>query len=224
MLGEMEANLPIGSRNWDPLTRAQYIEIDGFMSSYLLSCQGDRVAMAHGVEARYPFLDPDLVNFCFNLETTDKLIGTRDKLALRRVARRHVPAEIWRRRKQPFRAPIASTLFGSEAERFHDLLSPAGLAEDGYFDVPAVTRLLARTRASGVDLLGEREEMGLVGVLTLRLLSDAYIRQFAGRARDARDQLAGVQCHVLVDRSNRGQASLGFDPTAAVEARATQYA
>ena len=222
MLGEMEANLPIGSRNWDPLTRAQYIEIDGFMSSYLLSCQGDRVAMAHGVEARYPFLDPDLVNFCFNLETTDKLIGTRDKLALRRVARRHVPAETCRRRKQPFRAPIASTLFGSEAERFHDLLSPAGLAQDGYFDVPAVTRLLARTRANGVDLLGEREEMGLIGVLTLRLLSDAYVRQFAGRARDARDQLAGVRCHVLVDRSDK--ASLGFDPTAPVEARATQYA
>ena len=222
MLEEMEANLPVDLRNWDPLTRAQYIEIDGFMSSYLLSCQGDRVAMAHGVEARYPFLDPDLVNFCFNLETTDKLIGTRDKLALRRVARRHVPAETCRRRKQPFRAPIASTLFGSEAERFHDLLSPAGLAQDGYFDVPAVTRLLARTRANGVDLLGEREEMGLIGVLTLRLLSDAYIRQFAGRARDARDQLAGVRCHVLVDRSDK--ASLGFDPTAPVEARATQYA
>jgi len=222
MLEEMEANLPVDLRNWDPLTRAQYIEIDGFMSSYLLSCQGDRVAMAHGVEARYPFLDPDLVNFCFNLETTDKLIGTRDKLALRRVARRHVPAEICRRRKQPFRAPIASTLFGSEAERFHDLLSPAGLAQDGYFDVPAVTRLLARTRANGVDLLGEREEMGLIGVLTLRLLSDAYVRQFAGRARDARDQLAGVRCHVLVDRSDK--ASLGFDPTAPVEARATQYA
>jgi len=223
MMREMEVNLPLGWSDWDPLTRAQYIEIDGFMSSYLLSCQGDRVAMAHGVEARYPFLDPNLVDFCFALETHDKLIGTRDKLALRRVARRHLPPEIWRRRKQPFRAPIGSTLFGPESERFYDLLSPARLAEDGYFDVPAVTQLLARTRANGVDLLGEREEMGLVGVLTLRLLSDAYIRQFAGRAREAQDHLAGVRCHVLVDRSNSKHALLGFDPTTAVERRVSQY-
>jgi asparagine synthase (glutamine-hydrolysing) len=200
MLHEMEANLPAGWHAWDPLTRAQYLEIDGFMSSYLLSCQGDRVAMAHGVEARYPFLDPAFVDFCFTLEKNDKLIGTRDKLALRRVARKHLPAAIWGRRKQPFRAPIGSALLESEGGRFKDLLSPAGLAEAGYFDVPAVTGLLARMRARGEDLPGEREEMGLAGVLTLQLLSEAYGREFAGRARDAQERLAKMQCHVLVDR------------------------
>jgi asparagine synthase (glutamine-hydrolysing) len=217
MLGEMEANLPAGWSDWDPLIRAQYIEIDGFMSSYLLSCQGDRVAMAHGVEARYPFLDPDLVDFCFTLEKHDKLIGTRDKLALRRVARQHLPAEIWNRRKQPFRAPIGSALFSPEAESFHDLLSPAGLAEDGYFDVSAVTRLLARTRARGTDLPGEREEMGLVGVLTLQLLNDAFGRQFTARAQAAQERLAGIQCHVFVDRSNGAQAPRRLAPSVEFE-------
>ena len=218
MLQEMEADLPADWSDWNSLTRAQYIEIDGFMSSYLLSCQGDRVAMAHGVEARYPFLDPNFVDFCFTLETADKLIGTRDKLALRRVARRHLPAKIWGRRKQPFRAPIGSALFGLGAEKFHDLLSPEGLAKAGYFDVPAVTRLLARMRAHGADLPGEREEMGLVGVLTLQLLADGYVRQFAGRVRDAQQQLASMECHVFVDRTNTGQAALGFARTTAAEA------
>ena len=50
-----------------PLARAQMIEIATFLSPYLLSCQGDRVAMGHGVEVRYPFLDPDVVDFCTRL-------------------------------------------------------------------------------------------------------------------------------------------------------------
>jgi asparagine synthase (glutamine-hydrolysing) len=223
MLGEMEANLPADWRDWDPLTRAQYIEIDGFMSSYLLSCQGDRVAMAHGVEARYPFLDPELVDFCFTLEKRDKLIGTRDKLALRRVAQRHLPADIWARRKQPFRAPIASALFRPEAERFYDLLSPVGLKKSGYYDVPAVTRQLARTRRRDSDLPGEREEMGLVGILTLQMLSHAFGWQFPRRALKAQKQLAGMRCHVFVDRSNNGQAARGFAPAAGFENHRGQY-
>jgi asparagine synthase (glutamine-hydrolysing) len=207
MLQEMAAALPAGWSEWDPLIRAQYLEINGFMSSYLLSCQGDRVAMAHGVEARYPFLDPDLVDFCFTLEKSQKLIGTRDKLALRRVARRQLPAAIWGRRKQPFRAPIAPALLDPRAEAFRELLSPAGLAEAGYFDVPAVTRLLARMCERNAALPGEREEMGLVGVLTLQLLREAYGRQFTGRARDAQKRLTKMQCHVFVDRWHDEQAS-----------------
>jgi asparagine synthase (glutamine-hydrolysing) len=206
MLDELEATLPMGWRDWDSLARAQFIEINTFMSSYLLSCQGDRVAMAHGIEARYPFLDPDLVDFCFTLQTNDKIIGTRDKLALRRVAKRHLPQEIWARPKQPYRAPIASMFLGPGAEKFYDLLSPPSLAQHGYFDVPAVTRLLTRTRARRLDPPSEREEMGLAGVLTLQMLSDAYLKQFSARAGDARMRLNGVPCHVLVDRSNNGHS------------------
>jgi asparagine synthase (glutamine-hydrolysing) len=179
--------------------------------------------MAHGVEARYPYLDPELVDFCFTLGKHDKLIGTRDKLALRRVARGRVPAEIWGRRKQPFRAPIGSALFGTGAERFYDLLSPTDLEGDGYFDVPAVTRLLARTRGRGAELPGEREEMGLVGVLTLRMLSKAYDGQFAHRARDAKARLARMRCHVFVDRSNNEQVPLGFAPATTFEYQRSQH-
>jgi asparagine synthase (glutamine-hydrolysing) len=73
-----------------------------------------------------------------------------------------------------------------------------------------VTRLLAKARAPGIDLPGEREEMGLVGVLTLQLLSDAYGRQFADRARAAKNQLAKLPCHVFVDRLNNGVAAFDF--------------
>jgi asparagine synthase (glutamine-hydrolysing) len=207
MLAEIEANLPAGWRDWEALMRAQYLEIDGFMCCYLLSCQGDRVAMAHGVEARYPFLDPDFVDFCFTLGGQDKLIGTRDKLALRRVARRHLPAEICNRRKQPFRAPIASALVAPQAHGWPDLLAPAALAQGGHVDVPAATRLLARMGARGAELPGEREEMGLVGVLTLQMLNAAFGSEFTRRVGDAEERLAGLQCHILVDRLSEGPAA-----------------
>jgi asparagine synthase (glutamine-hydrolysing) len=215
MLSDMAANMPTGWGDWDPLTRAQYIEIDAFMSSYLLSCQGDRVAMAHGVEARYPYLDPDVVDFCFTLGKRDKLIGTRDKVALRHVARGYLPAEIWSRRKKPFRAPIGLALFGPEAEIFYEILSPGALAQRGYFDVPAVTQLLARTRGLGGRLPGEREEMGLAGVLTLCLLSECFNRQFPERAQKAREKLEASRCHVLVDRTNRRVRRHAFVPATA---------
>jgi len=214
MLHDMEARLPRDWMRWDPLVRAQYLEIEMFLSSYLLSCQGDRVAMAHGIEARYPFLDPDLIDFCFTLEQSDKLVGTRDKLALRRMARRHLPEQIWNRRKQPFRAPIGAALFGPNVNEFREMLSADALAADGRFDVAAVTQLLARAAGPAADYVGEREEMGLVGVLTLRMLGEAFGPRFAGQMRAAQDRLAAMQCHVFVDRAIDARAGnqMGASP------------
>ncbi len=200
MLQEFESTLPEDWLVWDPLLRAQYLEIQSFMSSYLLPCQGDRVAMAHGVEARYPFLDPDLVEFCCTLKTSDKQMGTADKLALRRVAKRYLPPEIAGRRKQPFRAPIGSALYTSDVEAFGAYLTPAALEKAGCFDVKVVEQLLARMRRRGGDQIGEREEMAFVGVLTLAILADAFGPGFGDKTREATARLARIPCRVLVDR------------------------
>ncbi|MEO5372956.1 MAG: asparagine synthase (glutamine-hydrolyzing) [Alphaproteobacteria bacterium] len=193
MLAEAENDLPADWRSWDPLTRSQVIEMRSFMSSYLLSCQGDRVAMAHGVEARYPFLDPNVVDFCLALPKRHKLLGLRDKLVLRRLAARRLPPEIWRRRKQPFRAPIGAALFGSATFHvFNDLMSPAALAGDGLIDPVAAGRLLDKAHRQDGVMGGEREDMGLVGLLTLRLLRRLFGEGFTARADAAR---------ALLDRS-----------------------
>ena len=49
--------LPADFAGWDPLERAAWLEVTTLLEPYLLAAQGDRVAMAHGVEGRYPFLD-----------------------------------------------------------------------------------------------------------------------------------------------------------------------
>lgn len=200
MMADAERDMPPGWRQWDPLTRSQWIEIRSFMSSYLLSCQGDRVAMAHGVEARYPFLDPEVVDFCLALPKRHKLLGLRDKLVLRRLAARRLPAEIWGRRKQPFRAPIGTALFGPGApSSIGEALSADGLAGDELLDGGVAGRLIDKARRQNGRMDSERAEMGLIGVLTLRLLRKQFGPAFAAKAQEARSALDRSPLCVFVD-------------------------
>lgn len=204
----LESNLPAGWQTWDSLLRAQLTEIHSFMSSYLLASQGDRVAMAHGVEVRYPFLDPDVIDFALALPRRHKLIGSRDKIVLRHLAARLLPPAAAARKKKPFRAPIAPVLFGKEAGGVFDHLLAAG--SDGLVDGAAAGRLIAKVRLR--DGGGaEREEMGLVGVLTLRMLAQQYGASFDARAEAARGRLERSHVHVLEDRAGEGaNAPAGF--------------
>jgi len=220
LMADAEQDMPAGWRDWDALTRAQIIEMRGFMSSFLLSCQGDRVAMAHGVEARYPFLDPELVDFSLALPKRQKLLGLRDKLVLRRLAARRLPSEIWARRKQPFRAPIGTALFAPRSSGVPggsgSLCQTASMAlgnQAGLIDAQAVGQLLARAQDGRMS--GEREEMGLVGVLTLCLLAQAFGPEFPDRVRHARARLDRLPLHVQEDRTAGACARHGAALTSA---------
>ena len=50
-------SFPPAFAGWSKLERAAWLEVTTLLEPYLLAAQGDRVAMAHGVEGRYPFLD-----------------------------------------------------------------------------------------------------------------------------------------------------------------------
>src|SRR5690606_19569011 len=53
----LRARLPAAFENWSPLGRASYLELKTLLASYLISSQGERMAMANSVEGRFPFLD-----------------------------------------------------------------------------------------------------------------------------------------------------------------------
>jgi asparagine synthase (glutamine-hydrolysing) len=199
---DVERAMPDGWRTWRPLARAQMIEIATFLSPYLLSSQGDRVAMGHGVEVRYPFLDPDVVAFCAALPDAMKLRGLRDKVALRAVASRHLPPDVWQRPKQPYRAPTTAALFGAGADDYvQDLLATERLADFGLVDPAAAQRLIEKARRTGGRMNGEREEMALVGLLTIQVLASLYTERFDARVEDLRRRLDGCEPDVLEDRS-----------------------
>lgn len=168
-LDELSSTLPAEFKNWDAFAQAQYLEITIFLSEYLLSSQGDRMAMAHSVEGRYPFLDPRVVDYSVGLPAHYKMLGLREKTVLKRAMAGLLPLQTLNRYKQPYRAPIRSVFFGDDSPAFvAEYLSDSKLEETGYFEPAAVKALSAKCQNS--TRVSETEEMALAGILSTQLL------------------------------------------------------
>ncbi|KJS15157.1 MAG: hypothetical protein VR69_14785 [Peptococcaceae bacterium BRH_c4b] len=66
----------------------------------------DRMAMAHSLEGRAPYLYPDLVQAGVRMPDVQRMHGNVSKYALRRIARNWLPDEILKRPKQGFVLPM----------------------------------------------------------------------------------------------------------------------
>lgn len=173
------STLPKDFMQWDPLSRAQFTEIKLFLSHYILSSQGDRMAMANSVEARYPFLDHRVIDFACRLPTKFKLNGLTEKYILKKIAEGQIPQEIVDRPKQPYRAPISRCFFGSEQHEYVDeMFSEDKLKNFGYFDPIKVRKLVEKCKKQKGQLLSERENMAVVGILSTQLLHHHFIENF----------------------------------------------
>jgi asparagine synthase (glutamine-hydrolysing) len=172
-----DIELPLGFRSWGPMESAQYLEITLFMSNYLLSSQGDRMSMAHGVEGRFPFLDARLIEFCALLPSRLKLRVLEEKFLLRKLAIPWLPTAIARRRKRPYRAPVRRAFFPARAiDYVPELLSPSALRASGFFDTAAVAALVKKLEAGGAA--GETDDMALAGIVSSQLLHRQFVENF----------------------------------------------
>ena len=175
--GGTELSYPDGFQTWGSLEKAQFLEASIFLSQYLLSSQGDRVAMAHSVEGRYPFLDVRVVEFCNRLPSRLKLRGLTEKYLLRQLAREYLPAEILRRRKRPYRAPIHRSFFNEATPDYvRELLSEESLKASRIFNPVAVGQLAAKLEQG--KAVGETDDMALVGILSTQLVHHRFVSNF----------------------------------------------
>lgn len=171
------ADLPDEFSRWPPLEQDQYVEAHTLMSGYLLSSQGDRMAMAHSIEGRFPYLDHRLIEFANRLPPRYKLMGLTEKYLLKRCAAGLLPESIRNRPKQPYRAPDSQSFFerGKPVDYAAELLSPRRIHDAGYFDAAAVTKLFDKCRAGRA--IGFADNMAFVGILSTMLLHQQFIRQ-----------------------------------------------
>ena len=88
------------------LDQAAYVDLKTWLPDDIL-VKLDRASMAHGLEARAPFLDHRLVEFAAALPVALKLRLFQKKFLLRRLHGRYFPAELRARRKLGFNAPVA---------------------------------------------------------------------------------------------------------------------
>lgn len=88
-----------------PLQQAQWADVATWLPNDLL-LKLDRCLMAHGLEGRTPFLDPEVARFAYLLPDRFKVQGRYGKWILRKWLERHCPAaEPWAR-KQGFTVPV----------------------------------------------------------------------------------------------------------------------
>lgn len=173
----LASTLPADFGKWEPLARAQYLEITIFLSQYLLSSQGDRMAMAHSVEGRFPFLDYRLVEFCNRLEPCMKLRGLREKWLLKKAAQPWLPDAIRRRPKRPYRAPVHRSFFNRGTPDYvRELLSSRSIKASGFFKPGPVEQLVRKIE--GGSPLGETDDMALVGILSTQLVDHQFVKHF----------------------------------------------
>ncbi len=177
------------SSDWETFSRAQYLEAAFLLPDYLLSSQGDRVAMANSVEGRYPFLDYRLVEFSTRVPARLKMKVLNEKYLLKRAFGHLVPESIAARHKQPYRAPDASSFVNPQTGKprtryIEELLSPECIREYGIFDVPSVQKLIDKAKSGrAVSFL---DNAAVVGILSTQALIDQFVINFEERLTNAR--------------------------------------
>jgi asparagine synthase (glutamine-hydrolysing) len=89
----------------NPLQRATAADITTWLPDDLL-IKLDRMGMAHSLEGRAPYLQPDLVALGLRLPEPDRMAGDVSKVALRRIGRRYLPQRFLVREKHGFILPM----------------------------------------------------------------------------------------------------------------------
>jgi asparagine synthase (glutamine-hydrolysing) len=171
----LEESLPKDYFRWHPFCQAQYLETVLLLPGYLLSSQGDRMAMAHSVETRFPFLDHRVAQFAAAIPPSLKMKVLNEKYILKRCAQHLIPNSIVRRHKQPYRAPEGRSFFpkGKAPDYLESALSDSHIRRSGIFDATAVQRLLGKFR-EGLAL-GIKDNMALTGIVSTQLVVDQFI-------------------------------------------------
>ena len=173
------SSLPPDFMSWDSVSKAQYTEITMFLSNYLLSSQGDRMAMGNSVEGRFPYLDHRVMEFACRVPPRYRIKGLTEKFILKQVAKDDIPFELVERPKQPYRAPITKCFVGPTSPDYtKELLSDTAITDKGYFDSKKVSELLKKCSRRQGNILSERENMALVGILSTQLLDHQFIKNF----------------------------------------------
>jgi len=166
--------LPKDFNDWDYVYKAQYLEIITFMSGYLLSSQGDRMAMANSVELRVPYLDHRIIEYMSTVPSRFKIRGLNEKYLLKKVFKDLLPSQIVNRPKNPYRAPIRNSFLNNKFLDIQSLLSEKEIDETGIFNSSKVKMLLKK--ADKTEALSELDNMALAGIISTQYLHNDFIK------------------------------------------------
>jgi asparagine synthase (glutamine-hydrolysing) len=111
----------------------------------------DRMTMAHGLEARSPFVDHELVEFMATCPSDLKIRGRQLKYIVRELAKDYLPPDIVKRKKQGFMFPVAYWFRGQLSQLVERLLLESFFVREGIFRKEYVRHLMKEHQQSRVD-------------------------------------------------------------------------
>jgi asparagine synthase (glutamine-hydrolysing) len=126
-----------------PLDRMLALDVESYLP-YDLLVKMDIATMANSLEARSPFLDHHVMEFCARLPARYKLRGMRLKHLLKKAGTGLLPPETLTRRKMGFGVPVGDWMRGDLRSWMEDLLLSPRSLKRGYFQPGALRQVVDR--------------------------------------------------------------------------------
>lgn len=150
----------------DPYNTAQALVINTWLTGNALLSQ-DKVTMAHSLEARVPFFDPNLFDFAATVSPVIRMKS--NKYVLREAMRPHLPDFALSRPKQPFSTPIRHWFENDLKAQIQGVLLDQSALSRQLFNVDKLEKLL-----DGHFSGREKQEEVVFRLLNLELWYSAF--------------------------------------------------
>ncbi len=160
----------------------------------------DRICMAHGLEARSPYMDHKLVEFASRLPDSVKIRGTTLRFIQRKLAERYLPPSVLRRPKQGFASALPYLLQREFSQLHRACLKDSRLVEEKILEPRTLERLIEEHTRGRSDH-GHRLWLLINAELWYRVMIDGQ------KSEELRRDL-------LAERASPSR-SMGASPTAA---------
>ncbi len=153
----------------DYVNRQLYVDIKTYLCDDIM-VKVDRMSMATSLEARAPFLDYRVVEYAATIPSALKIRGAKTKYILKKAMAPLLPPEIINRGKEGFSIPIKNWLREELRPMMLDVLSPARMRRDGFFNADYV-QLLLDEHLQGVENHSHR----LWALMVFNIWRDQYL-------------------------------------------------
>lgn len=163
------------SDSLDDVAQMQAVSCETWLPSSILM-KADKMAMAHSLEVRVPYLDREVFDLARSLPAAMRVDRKHTKVALRRAAAAHLPAEVAWRPKLGFPVPFRSWLDGPVGDQVHELFHDS---DDPLLNRAAVNNLLLERSRPGT-------QRRIWGVMVYLLWRQAHAGGVPAAARQAR--------------------------------------
>ncbi len=153
-VGSLLDDEPAWRAGSDLMEQFMYMDTLTYLPDDILT-KVDRATMGASLEARVPFLSPEVVELAWRLPPSLRVQAGQGKWLLRRVLDRYVPRSLVDRPKMGFAVPIGEWLRGRLRDWAEELLDGRRLAGEGYLE-PSVIADVWQAHLAGREDASQR--------------------------------------------------------------------